>query len=207
MRYLLTFFVLLFCQSHFGQKQKFIDSLELVIKDSKIDTLRLSAILSLTYIRGNENKTKHKQLIYQGISLAEKSNNLSFKGQFLSEYAYSFRRENEIDSSFYYYKKAQETLLQVGFKKPFDTNFSELSGGEQQRVGIARAIVNKPPVLLADEPTGNLDTQTSAELHQLLVNLKNDFGQTFVIVTHNNELAKLSDRCLEIVDGVIKNDL
>jgi tetratricopeptide (TPR) repeat protein len=111
MRYLLFFFVLLFCQTNFGQKQKYIDSLELVIKDSRIDSVKLSAILSLTYIRGNENKAKHKELIYQGISIAEKSNNLSFKGLFLSEYAYSFRRENVIDSSFYYYKKAQETFI------------------------------------------------------------------------------------------------
>ena len=78
---------------------------------------------------------------------------------------------------------------------------SQLSGGEQQRVAVARALINEPAVIFADEPSGNLDSASSQELHQLLFNLRKDFNQTFVIVTHNKELADLSDRKLEMKDG------
>jgi len=80
---------------------------------------------------------------------------------------------------------------------------SEMSGGEQQRIAIARALINKPAVILADEPSGNLDSNTSKALHQLFLKLRKEFGQTFVIVTHNKELAELADRKVEIVDGII----
>ncbi len=80
---------------------------------------------------------------------------------------------------------------------------AELSGGEQQRVAIARALINKPKVILADEPSGNLDSQSATKLHQLFFDLRNSFGQTFVIVTHNRELAAMADRKLEIQDGII----
>jgi lipoprotein-releasing system ATP-binding protein len=78
-----------------------------------------------------------------------------------------------------------------------------LSGGEQQRVSVARALINKPSVIFADEPSGNLDIQSSQELHSLLFKLRNDFNQTFVLVTHNTDLAQMSDRCLEMRDGII----
>lgn len=78
-----------------------------------------------------------------------------------------------------------------------------LSGGEQQRVAVARALVNQPKVVLADEPSGNLDTDTAEHLHQLFFDLRNDFGYSFVIVTHNQRLAKMSDRSIEIRDGMI----
>jgi lipoprotein-releasing system ATP-binding protein len=78
---------------------------------------------------------------------------------------------------------------------------SELSGGEQQRVAVARALMNSPKVIFADEPSGNLDTKNSKELHQLFFDLREKFGQTFVIVTHNEELANISDRKLEMADG------
>ena len=80
---------------------------------------------------------------------------------------------------------------------------SEMSGGEQQRIAIARALINKPAVILADEPSGNLDSNTSKALHQLFLKLRKEFGQTFIIVTHNKELADLADRKVEIVDGII----
>lgn len=84
---------------------------------------------------------------------------------------------------------------------------SEMSGGEQQRVAVARALINSPSVVLADEPSGNLDSNNANDLHQLFVDLKNDFNQTFVIVTHNRQLAKLADRVIEIADGkIISND-
>ena len=79
----------------------------------------------------------------------------------------------------------------------------ELSGGEQQRVAVARALMNKPAIVFADEPSGNLDSQSSKELHQLLFQLRDDFQQTFVIVTHNTALAEMSDRTLVIEDGLI----
>lgn len=83
----------------------------------------------------------------------------------------------------------------------------QLSGGEQQRVAVARALINSPAVVFADEPSGNLDSQNSEELHQLFFNLRKDFEQTFVIVTHNMELAKMSDRCLQMQDGLIVEEL
>lgn len=80
---------------------------------------------------------------------------------------------------------------------------SELSGGEQQRVAVARALINKPKVVLADEPSGNLDSQNATELHQLFFRLRDELGQTFVIVTHNNEFAEMADRKLVMKDGKI----
>ena len=82
----------------------------------------------------------------------------------------------------------------------------ELSGGEQQRVAVARALINNPAVILADEPSGNLDTQNKKELHQLFFRLRDAFGQTFVIVTHDHNLASLSDRIIQIKDGIIVNE-
>ena len=80
---------------------------------------------------------------------------------------------------------------------------SELSGGEQQRVAVARALVNRPAVVLADEPSGNLDSRSAKELHQMFFDLRAQFNQTFVIVTHNEELANMADRKLEMKDGQI----
>ena len=82
---------------------------------------------------------------------------------------------------------------------------SEMSGGEQQRAAIARALINSPKVIFADEPSGNLDSKNSEELHKLFFDLRNEFGQTFVIVTHNKELAKMTDRTFEMRDGLIYN--
>jgi lipoprotein-releasing system ATP-binding protein len=76
-----------------------------------------------------------------------------------------------------------------------------LSGGEQQRVSVARALINNPSLVFADEPSGNLDSKRARELHELFFQLRDEFGQTFVIVTHNMELANMADRKLEIVDG------
>jgi lipoprotein-releasing system ATP-binding protein len=78
-----------------------------------------------------------------------------------------------------------------------------MSGGEQQRVAVARALINNPDIIFADEPTGNLDTANAKELHQLFFDLRDKLKQTFLIVTHNEELAKLSDRVLHMVDGKI----
>lgn len=80
---------------------------------------------------------------------------------------------------------------------------NELSGGEQQRVAVARALINKPKIIFADEPSGNLDSSSAKSLHELFFKLRNEFNQTFVIVTHNNELADMTDRKLEMRDGII----
>ena len=80
-----------------------------------------------------------------------------------------------------------------------------LSGGEQQRVAVARALINKPKIIFADEPSGNLDTTAAKNLHELFFKLRDEFGQTFVIVTHNQELADMADRKLTMVNGLISN--
>lgn len=98
-------------------------------------------------------------------------------------------------------KKAKEILDYLGLQDRFDHKPGQLSGGEQQRVAVARALINSPAVIFADEPTGNLDSSSSQDLHQLLFKLREDFRQTFVIVTHNDELAKMSDRILVMKDG------
>lgn len=100
-------------------------------------------------------------------------------------------------------KRARALLDLLGLTERLEHKPSELSGGEQQRVAVARALVNEPAVILADEPSGNLDSKSSEELHRLFFSLREKLGQTFVIVTHNNELANMADRKLTIKDGVI----
>jgi lipoprotein-releasing system ATP-binding protein len=100
--------------------------------------------------------------------------------------------------------RAKELLDYLGLSERMEHKPTQLSGGEQQRVAIARALMNNPGVVFADEPSGNLDSATSKEMHHLLLKLRDDFGQTFVIVTHNQELAELSDRILEMEDGNFK---
>ncbi|MCF8275863.1 MAG: ABC transporter ATP-binding protein [Flavobacteriales bacterium] len=99
--------------------------------------------------------------------------------------------------------KATELLGFLGLAERIHHKPSELSGGEQQRVAVARALVNQPAVVLADEPSGNLDSQSAKELHQMFFDLRDKFNQTFVIVTHNEELANMADRKLEMKDGQI----
>ncbi|TNE58978.1 MAG: ABC transporter ATP-binding protein [Bacteroidetes bacterium] len=99
--------------------------------------------------------------------------------------------------------RAEELLRYLGLADRLQHKPTELSGGEQQRVAVARALINQPDVIFADEPTGNLDSAASQDLHRLIRQLRDDHGQTFVIVTHNKELADLSDRCLEMRDGLL----
>ena len=99
--------------------------------------------------------------------------------------------------------KAVRLLGEVGLSERLDHKPAELSGGEQQRVAIARALVNNPKVLFADEPSGNLDSKTKGELHRLFFDLRDRFGITIVIVTHDKDLAAMSDRTVEIRDGQI----
>ena len=97
--------------------------------------------------------------------------------------------------------RAEELLRELGLGERLTHKPSELSGGEQQRVAVARALINNPSVLFADEPSGNLDSKTKEELHQLFFNLRDRHGITIIIVTHDHDLARLSDRALEMKDG------
>jgi lipoprotein-releasing system ATP-binding protein len=101
-------------------------------------------------------------------------------------------------------KKALELLDYLGLTDRIEHKPSELSGGEKQRVAVARALVNNPSVVMADEPSGNLDSSNRDELHELLFRLRDDFGQTFIIVTHDDHFAERSDKIIHIKDGVIE---
>ena len=101
--------------------------------------------------------------------------------------------------------RATELLNQLGLKERFNHKPNELSGGEQQRVAVARALMNEPKIIFADEPSGNLDSASAEQLHQLFFDLRDQFGHTFLIVTHNQELANKADRKIELVDGEIIN--
>jgi len=100
-------------------------------------------------------------------------------------------------------EKAAGLLQTLNLGKRMENKPQQLSGGEQQRVAVARALINNPAIVMADEPTGNLDSANAKELHQLFIDLRKQFGQTFLIVTHNEELAKMSDRIVMMKDGKI----
>ncbi|HET9429647.1 MAG TPA: ABC transporter ATP-binding protein [Chitinophagaceae bacterium] len=107
------------------------------------------------------------------------------------------RKKTEVKS------EAEKLLKMLGLAQRVENKPNQLSGGEQQRVAVARALINKPQIIFADEPTGNLDSGNAKELHQLFFDLRKQFNQTFLIVTHNEELAQLSDRILHMRDGRI----
>ncbi len=102
--------------------------------------------------------------------------------------------------------EAERLLNMLGLSERMENKPNQLSGGEQQRVAVARALINKPDIIFADEPTGNLDTANAKELHKLFFDLRDQFNQTFLIVTHNEELAQLSDRLLNMKDGKIEGE-
>ncbi len=110
------------------------------------------------------------------------------------------RRKKEVTDN------AIRILTTLGLGDRLDNKPQQLSGGEQQRVAVARALINNPSIIMADEPTGNLDSARAKELHQLFIDLRNQFNQTFLIVTHNEELAQMSDRVLHMKDGRIINN-
>lgn len=107
------------------------------------------------------------------------------------------KRKKEVED------RAKELLQMLNLRHRMTNKPNQMSGGEQQRVAVARALINNPDIVFADEPTGNLDSANAKELHQLFFDLKNKFNQTFLIVTHNEELANLSDRVLHMRDGKI----
>lgn len=107
------------------------------------------------------------------------------------------RRKKEVE------KRAAELLALLGLSERVNNKPGELSGGEQQRVAVARALINDPAIVMADEPTGNLDSANARSLHHLFIDLRNQFSQTFLIVTHNEELAQMSNRTIHMRDGMI----
>lgn len=110
------------------------------------------------------------------------------------------RRKKQVE------QEARELLTTLNLANRLNNKPQQLSGGEQQRVAVARALINKPAVVFADEPTGNLDSKNAGELHDLFIDLRNRFNQTFLIVTHNEELADMSNRILHMKDGFIVNE-
>ena len=104
-------------------------------------------------------------------------------------------------------KRAKELMAYLGLTHRLSHKPNQLSGGEQQRVAVARALINQPKVVFADEPSGNLDSKNAEELHELFFKLRKEFGQTFVIVTHNEELANMTDRKLVMADGTFVENL
>ena len=100
-------------------------------------------------------------------------------------------------------ERATQLLTHLGLQNRLKNKPNELSGGEQQRVAVCRALINKPDIIMADEPTGNLDSANARELHNLFITLSREYQQTFLIVTHNEELAKMSDRVVHMKDGKI----
>jgi lipoprotein-releasing system ATP-binding protein len=109
------------------------------------------------------------------------------------------RKKKEVE------EKAKNLLQLLGLSSRLENKPNQMSGGEQQRVAVARALINNPDIVFADEPTGNLDSANAKELHHLFFDLRNKFNQTFLIVTHNEELAKLSDKVFYMKDGKIVN--
>jgi lipoprotein-releasing system ATP-binding protein len=111
------------------------------------------------------------------------------------------RRKKEVQD------EALKLLQLLGLSDRLENKPNELSGGEQQRVAVARSLINKPSIVFADEPTGNLDSKNAKELHDLFIQLREKFNQTFLIVTHNEELAQMSDRVLHMKDGLILSNI
>lgn len=174
---------------------------------------------TLLHILGTLDKADKGSIVINGIDVSQlsgkklaafRNSNIGFVFQFhhlLPEFSaienvcipgwIAGRRKKEV------LEQAKELLTILGVAHRLDNKPNELSGGEQQRVAVARALINQPKIVFADEPTGNLDTANAEELHRLFFDLRKKFDQTFLIVTHNQDLAQLSDRVLHMKDGWI----
>lgn len=208
-------------------KQEILKSIDLHIKKKEIVSIvgpSGAGKTTLLQIIGTlEKPDKHKQtkLEIDGQSMAGLSNKkmARFRNQHIG-FVFQFHQllpeftalENTILPAMIYKDHQKEArsravniLKDLGLEHRLNNKPNELSGGEQQRVAVARALINKPSVLLADEPSGNLDSASADQLHQLFLDLRDKYGQTFVIVTHNKALANLADRKLSMIDGKIIN--
>ena len=204
---------------------KVLKGIDLTIKEKEIVTIvgaSGAGKSTLLHILGTLDTPDEGELLYDSVNIARLSSNK------LSEF-----RNNNIGFVFQFHhllpeftalekvcipawikgpgqkeavQRALEVLTLLGLGKRVSHKPNQLSGGEQQRVSVARALVNHPRVVLADEPSGNLDTRTKNELHQLFFTLREELGQTFVIVTHDTELARMSDRQIKLNDGMLMNE-
>ncbi|MDB5190523.1 MAG: transporter ATP-binding protein [Segetibacter sp.] len=162
------------------------DQGEIYLNDQRIDTLRNKALAKF--------RNTHIGFVFQFHHLLPEFNaleNVCIPGWIAG------KNKKEVS------KRAAELLESLNLGGRMDNKPQELSGGEQQRVAVARALINQPQIVFADEPTGNLDSKNAMELNELFMRLRSEFGQTFLIVTHNEELAQLSDRMIHMKDGKI----
>ena len=206
-------------------KLKVLKGIDLTIKEKEIVTIvgaSGAGKSTLLHILGTLDTPDEGDLLYDSVNIARlssnklsefRNNNIGFVFQFhhlLPEFTAlenvcipawikgTGKKEAE--------QRATELLTLLGLEERVNHKPNQLSGGEQQRVSVARALVNHPRVVLADEPSGNLDTRTKNELHQLFFTLREELGQTFVIVTHDTELARMSDRQIKLNDGMLMNE-
>lgn len=204
---------------------KVLKGIDLTIKEKEIVTIvgaSGAGKSTLLHILGTLDTPDEGELLYDSVNIARlssnklsefRNNNIGFVFQFhhlLPEFTAlenvcipawikgTGKKEAE--------QRATELLTLLGLEERVNHKPNQLSGGEQQRVSVARALVNHPRVVLADEPSGNLDTRTKNELHQLFFTLREELGQTFVIVTHDTELARMSDRQIKLNDGILMNE-
>ena len=204
---------------------KVLKGIDLTIKEKEIVTIvgaSGAGKSTLLHILGTLDTPDEGELLYDSVNIARlssnklsefRNNNIGFVFQFhhlLPEFTAlenvcipawikgTGKKEAEL--------RAMELLTLLGLADRMSHKPNQLSGGEQQRVSVARALVNHPRVVLADEPSGNLDTRTKNELHQLFFTLREELGQTFVIVTHDTELARMSDRQIKLNDGMLMNE-
>ena len=201
---------------------KVLKGIDLTIKEKEIVTIvgaSGAGKSTLLHILGTLDTPDEGELLYDSVNIARlssnklsefRNNNIGFVFQFhhlLPEFTAlenvcipawikgTGKKEAEL--------RAMELLTLLGLADRVSHKPNQLSGGEQQRVSVARALVNHPRVVLADEPSGSLDSHNKEELHQLFFDLRNRFGQTFVIVTHDEGLARITDRTVHMVDGEI----
>ena len=204
---------------------KVLKGIDLTIKEKEIVTIvgaSGAGKSTLLHILGTLDTPDEGELLYDSVNIARlssnklsefRNNNIGFVFQFhhlLPEFTAlenvcipawikgTGKKEAEL--------RAMELLTLLGLADRVSHKPNQLSGGEQQRVSVARALVNHPRVVLADEPSGNLDTRAKNELHQLFFTLREELGQTFVIVTHDTELARMSDRQIKLNDGMLMNE-
>ncbi|MBS1600306.1 MAG: ABC transporter ATP-binding protein [Bacteroidetes bacterium] len=159
---------------------------DVFLRDKKINVLKSKALAAF--------RNKHIGFIFQFHHLLPEFSaleNVCIPGWIAG------RKKREVE------EQAKNLLLTLGIGERLDNKPAALSGGEQQRVAVARALINSPDIVFADEPTGNLDSANAEELHKLFFDLRSKFQQTFLIVTHNEELARMSDRTLHMKDGKI----
>lgn len=199
-----------------------LKGIHLTIKEKEIVTIvgtSGAGKSTLLHILGTLDTPDEGEIFYDSVNIARLSTNRlsSFRNQNIG-FVFQFHHllpeftalENVCipawikgDSKKESEKRAKELLDMLGLSDRLTHKPNQLSGGEQQRVSVARALINHPKVVLADEPSGNLDTQTKSELHRLFFSLREQLGQTFVIVTHDNELAAMSDRQIKLRDGMV----